>query len=95
MKVYLTNRQRCRRGMIGGRIRKQRVAVELSVAGLAARLGMTESTLRRIENTELVPDIAVLIAVSDFFEISIDDLCMYDAFDPRQREGLNPDACCF
>lgn len=60
--------------MIGNNIKKLRQKYELTQEELAAKLGVSRSTMGNYEREKREPDIDMLIKMADTFKISIDEL---------------------
>jgi len=63
---------------LGERLKQARQARELSQEALAARLGVSRQTISNWENQRSYPDIVSLIALSDLYSISLDELVKGD-----------------
>ena len=55
-------------------LRKLRKGKELSLKQLGNYLGMSESTISLYENNKREPDIATLLKLADYFDVSVDYL---------------------
>ena len=56
------------------RLRKLREAQKLSAKTLGELCGLSKNTVRRYENGQREPSVQSLIALADFFDVSIDYL---------------------
>jgi len=56
------------------RLRELRVSASLSQLALAKIVGISERGLRKFESGENLPNLAVLLALADYFDVSIDYL---------------------
>ncbi len=68
---------------VGPRLRSLRVEAELTLAELAARTGISVSTLSRLESGGRKPTLELLLPVASAYGISLDDLVASAAEDPR------------
>lgn len=59
-------------GTAGDRIRRLRQSENISRDSLGNALGITENRLKRLENSESVPDVREVIIISEFFSVTTD-----------------------
>ncbi|BDZ29644.1 helix-turn-helix transcriptional regulator [Lactiplantibacillus sp. WILCCON 0030] len=74
--------------MLATQLRAHRKAAHLSQAALAQQLYVSRQTISNWENGKSLPDIYSLIALSDLFEISLDDFIKGDV---RMQKRLDTD----
>lgn len=63
-----------KKSIFSGRIKKLRIDNELSMQDLAAKVGVTKSSINMWENSDSVPKDNILIELSKLFNVSIDYL---------------------
>lgn len=59
----------------GRRLAELRCERGLSQAELAERIGATSRTIGNVEREQAVPSLAVLVALADVFEVTLDYVC--------------------
>lgn len=59
---------------IGSLVRLHRLASELTQKELAAKVGVAETTIWRVENDQLEPTLDTIIGIADALGCKIDDL---------------------
>lgn len=69
---------------IGKFIAELRKGKNLSQAELGAKLGVTNKTISRWENGNYMPDISLMLLISQEFEISINELISGEQLDDEQ-----------
>lgn len=69
---------------IGKFIAELRKGKNLSQAELGAKLGVTNKTISRWENGNYMPDISLMLIISQEFEISINELISGEQLDDEQ-----------
>ena len=67
-----------------------RKSKDLTQSQLAQELNYSDKTVSKWENDDAVPDIKTLIAISEFFGVSLDDLCKTDLSTYKPKEVLQP-----
>src|SRR4051794_6961614 len=72
---------------LGERLRKARVDSQLSLRGLAARVGMSPSGLSQIENGKARPSVATLHALATELNVSLDELLTGGSSRRRRASG--------
>lgn len=80
---------------VGPRLRTARLKRSLTLEALAEITGISASTLSRMEAGKRAPNLELLIPVTRALRISLDDLLMRNAPDPRvqartRRFGTSP-----
>jgi len=74
------------------RLRELREQRRLTQGGLALKLSVSQSTLSAYEVGERTPDLATLIAIANFFGVSLDYLVgLSNIKQPVMQSGLMPD----
>ncbi len=68
---------------VGPRLRAARLKRNLTLEALAQTTGISSSTLSRLEAGKRAPNLELLIPVTRALRISLDDLLMWNAPDPR------------
>ena len=69
---------------IGNRIADLRNEKRMTQSELAELLHISDKAVSKWENTDSCPDISLLPALSDIFEVSIDYLVRGEAFKPQK-----------
>ena len=64
------------------RVREQRTQRGLSLAELAAALGVSRQTVISIENGRYLPSLPLAFAIARFFDLTVDKM-----FDPDEEEA--------
>lgn len=67
---------------LGKKISELRKLHELTQEGLAAKLNVTSQAVSKWENDLSIPDLPILIEISDLFHVSLDELL-------KQKENMN------
>lgn len=73
---------------VGARLRAARQAKGLTLEDVAARAGMSTSTLSRLESGKRQASLALLVPITRQLGIRIDDLVRPDSPDPRVRRAV-------
>lgn len=74
------------------RLRELREQRRLNQEGLAMKLNVSQSTISAYEVGERVPDLETLIAIADFFGVSLDYLAgLSDVKQPIKQSDLSAD----
>lgn len=60
--------------ILGNKIRELRKNHDITQSVLSKEIGVTETTISKWENGNATPDIEMLCKISDYFDISLDDL---------------------
>lgn len=68
---------------VGPRLRVARLRRDLTLEAVSAETGISTSTLSRLESGRRAPNLELLLPVTRFLGISLDDLLMWRAPDPR------------
>lgn len=68
-------------------LKKMRVAKGLSQQKLANVLGVSQQSVNKYENHNVEPDVAILIALADYFDTTIDYLVGRNDSDEPLREN--------
>lgn len=69
--------------LVGPRLRAERIKQELTLEELAARSGMSTSTLSRLESGKRQASLELLVPLTRNLGVRIDDLLVYEVPDPR------------
>ena len=73
-------------GRVAPRLRRVRLQRRMTLTGVAARTGISKSTLSRLENGQRRPTLELLLALSQLYRVPLDDLVgAPDVGDPRIR----------
>jgi transcriptional regulator with XRE-family HTH domain len=73
---------------LGARIRAERRQAEMTVRGLASRIGVSPSLISQVERGRATPSVSTLFSIAEELGLSVADL-----FDDRgSRSGAKPDA---
>lgn len=70
---------------VGPRLRAARLKRDLTLEALSDTTGISPSTLSRLESGKRAPNLELLIPVTRALRLSLDDLLMWTAPDPRIR----------
>ncbi|WP_308122742.1 helix-turn-helix domain-containing protein [Microbacterium marinilacus] len=70
---------------VGPRLRTARLKRDLTLEALSETTGISASTLSRLESGKRAPNLELLIPVTRALRLSLDDLLMWTAPDPRIR----------
>lgn len=73
---------------LGPRLRAARLGRDLTLGALADLTGISPSTLSRLEAGKRAPNLELLLPVTRALRISLDDLMMWRAPDPRTRSPM-------
>lgn len=60
---------------LAARFKRARIASKLTQKQVAEGIGVTEQAYQRYEYGKVVPSALVLIALADFYDVSLDYLC--------------------
>ncbi len=71
---------------IGQKLRQARLATGLTQEGVAERVGVSRQTVSNWENNRSYPDIASLLALSDLYSLTLDELLKGDVAMIRHLE---------
>ena len=64
--------------MLSGKLKELRTEAGLTQEQVAEKLGVTRSAIARWESGKGIPDISNLILISDYFNISLDEMIKGD-----------------
>ena len=64
--------------MLSGKLKELRTGAGLTQEQVAEKLGVTRSAIARWESGKGIPDISNLILISDYFNISLDEMIKGD-----------------
>lgn len=71
---------------LANNIRRLRYNYELTQKDLAKKIDTTQQTISEIERGAKLPDVALLCRISDFFNVSIDDILYNSKVIPNSKQ---------